>query len=263
MTTHVIHNNDCVVELQKMSSDSIDLIVTDPPFNIGKNYRTYKDRRSHHDYLSWCRTWLIECVRVMKDGAALYLINYPENNAYLLPFLDEHLTFKRWMTWHYPTNTGHSKTNFTRSQHSILFHIKGKRPRVFNKNDVALPYRNPTDKRIIGRLAAGSLGRTPDDVFECNIVKNVSHEKTGHPCQLPVALVQTFVLASSSIGDTVLDPFGGSFTTAVCAKLHGRNSVSIELDPEFCVWGADRLAHTASYGDSAPQEIPNPHALFD
>lgn len=246
MTTHAIINNDCLVELRKLEPESVDLVVTDPPFNIGKNYRTYKDRRTQQDYFAWCREWLAECVRVMKNGAALYLINYPENNAYLLPFLDAHLTFKRWMTWHYPTNTGHSKTNFTRSQHSILFHIKGEKPRCFNKADIAMPYRNPTDKRVKGRIAGGSPGRTPDDVFEFNIVKNVNKDKTAHPCQLPVALVATFVLASSGPGDVVLDPFGGSFTTAVAAKMHGRNSISFELDAEFCDAGKQRLVNVAS-----------------
>jgi site-specific DNA-methyltransferase (adenine-specific) len=241
-TTHTILNADALIALHAIPSDSIPLIITDPPFNIGKDYHTYKDRRTHEDYLAWCRDWLTECVRVMAQGAALYLINYPENNAYLLPFLDQHVTFKRWMTWHYPTNTGHSKTNWTRSQHAILYYIKGKTPRCFNKDAVALPYRNPKDKRIQGRLAAGSLGRTPDDVFEFNIVKNVSHDKTAHPCQLPVGLVETFVLASSVPGDTVLDPFGGSFTTAVACKKHQRSSISIELDAAFCAAGERRMA---------------------
>ena len=61
----------------------------------------------------------------------MYLFNYPENNAYLMSFLDKNLTFRRWMTWHYPINTGMSPTNFTRSQHSILFYIKGKKAKVF------------------------------------------------------------------------------------------------------------------------------------
>lgn len=224
-----------------MEDASVDLIVTDPPFNIGKNYGDYKDRLKRADYITWCQEWLTHCVRIMREGAALYLVNYPENNAYLMPFLDERLTFKRWMTWHYPTNTGVSKTNFTRSQHSILFYIKGENPLCFNKHDIAVPYKNPTDKRIAQLIANGSPGRTPYDVFEFNIVKNVSKDKTEHPCQLPINLVKLFIKASSQPGHLVFDPFGGSFTTAVAAKELGRNSLSIELSKHFCDMGGERL----------------------
>ena len=146
--SHIIICGDCIVELKKIPDESTDLIVTDPPFNIGKDYGKYKDRLQKEDYIEWCKKWLLECIRVLKDGGALYLFNYPENNAYLVPFLDKHLTFRRWMTWHYPTNTGMSPTNFTRTQHSILFYIKGKKAKTFNKDDIAMPYKNPTDKKM-------------------------------------------------------------------------------------------------------------------
>lgn len=244
-TMHQIINGDCVEELKKLKSESIGLIVTDPPFNVGKKYNSYADNKKRGEYLHWCESWLEECVRVLTDGSALYLINYPENNAYLMPFLDKHLTFKRWMTWHYPTNTGMSPTNFTRSQHSILFYIKGDIARVFNKNDIAEPYRNPTDKRIKGRIADGSKGKTPYDVFHFNIVKNVSSDKTDHPCQIPVPLLRIFIRASSNDGDVVLDPFGGSFSTAVACKQLGRKSISIELDKYYCEIGRKRLENTS------------------
>ena len=240
-TEHKIICGDCVEELKNINSESIDLIVTDPPFNIGKKYNSYIDKKSKEDYIKWCESWLLECVRVLKNGGALYLFNYPENNAYLMPFLDRHLTFKRWMAWHYPTNTGMSPTNFTRTQHSILFYIKGKKNRVFNKNDIAEPYRNPTDKRIQERIKNGSKGKTPYDVFQFNLVKNVSKDKTDHPCQIPVPLIEIFIKASSNKGDLVLDPFGGSFSTAHACKKLDRNSISIEIDKKYCEIGKKRL----------------------
>jgi len=238
---HKIICGDCVKVLKKLEDESVDLIVTDPPFNIGKKYNSYADKRSKEDYLAWCENWLIECVRVLKEGGALYLFNYPENNAYLMPFLDRHLTFKRWMTWHYPTNTGMSPTNFTRTQHTILFYIKGKKPNVFNKNDIAEPYRNPNDKRIKERIKNGSKGKTPYDVFQFNLVKNVSKDKTEHPCQIPVKLLEIFIKASSNKGDLVLDPFGGSFSTAHACENLKRNSINIELDKNYCKIGRDRI----------------------
>jgi len=238
---HKIICGDSVKELQNIPGESVDLVITDPPFNIGKDYGAYKDRLSKKEYIEWCKKWLAECIRVLKHGGALYLFNYPENNAYLLPFLDENLTFKRWMTWHYPVNTGMSPTNFTRSQHSILFYIKGDKSKTFNRKDIAVSYKNPADKRIKELIKNGSPGRMPYDVFHFNIVKNVSKDKTPHPCQIPKELVKIFVKASSNPGELVLDPFGGSFTTAAAAKELDRNSISIEINPEFCKIGRERL----------------------
>jgi len=246
---HTIICGDCIEELKKLEDETVDLIVTDPPFNIGKDYGKYKDKLQKEDYLEWCEEWLEECVRILKEGGALYLFNYPENNAYLVPFLDQRLNFRRWMTWHYPCNTGMSPINFTRSQHSILFYIKGKRPKTFNKRDIAVPYKNPTDKRIIERLKNGSNGRTPYDVFHFNIVKNVNKDKTPHPCQLPIDLIKIFIKASSNPGEVVLDPFGGSFTTSAVAKELNRKSISIEIHEEFCRIGRERLNNINPLGE--------------
>jgi len=240
-TKHKFICGDCLKELPNIPNNSIDLIVTDPPFNIGKKYNSYVDKKSKKEYIKWCKSWLKECIRVLKDGGALYLFNYPKNNAYLMPFLDEHLTFKRWMTWHYPTNTGMSPTNFTRSQHSILFYIKGKKNKIFNKKDIAVPYKNPTDKRIKKLIANGSPGRTPYDVFHFNIVKNVSKDKTPHPCQIPTQLLEIFIKASSNPGELILDPFAGSFSTNATAKKLGRHSIGIELDKKYVKIGKERL----------------------
>lgn len=240
-TQHKIICGNCLEEFRHIRSESIDLIITDPPFNIGKKYNSYSDNKSKEEYIRWCESWLMECIRVLKNGGSLYLFNYPENNAYLMPFLDKHLTFKRWLTWHYPVNTGMSPTNFTRSQHSILFYVKGEKPKTFNKDDIAEPYRNPKDRRILERLRNGSKGKTPYDVFQFNLVKNVSKDKTAHPCQIPVPLLEIFIKASSNKGDLVLDPFGGSFSTAAACKKLGRKSISIEIDKEYCNIGVERL----------------------
>jgi len=90
-------------------------------------------------------------------------------------------------------------------------------------------------------LKNGSNGRAPYDTFLFNIVKNVSKDKTNHPCQIPVTLLEIFVKASSNKGDWILDPFGGSFSTCAVAKQLGRNSIGIEINPNFIRIGKQRL----------------------
>jgi DNA modification methylase len=245
---HKIICGNCLNKFKKIKSNSIHLIITDPPFNIRKNYGLYKDNRKFDEYLEWCQQWLLECKRVLKRNGSLYLFNYPENNAYLKTFLDKHMIFRRWLTWHYPTNTGHSKQNFTRTQHSILFYTKSDY-HIFNRESVAEPYKNPTDKRVKKLIENGHKGRAPYDVFNFNIVKNVNKEKTKHPCQLPKELVKIFIKASSKPRQIVLDPFAGSFTVCAAAKELGRNSIGIEINPTYIRIGKKRLAQTKFKGE--------------
>jgi len=152
--------------------------------------------------------------------------------------------FKRWITWHYPINIGHSPKNYTRSQRSILFCVKGENYK-FNRDDIAVPYRNPNDKRIKNLIKSGSKGRAPYDVFQFNIVKNVSREKTKHPCQIPQKFLEVLIKASSDKGDTVLDPFAGSFSTCLTAMRLGRNSIGIDINPEFVEIGRKLLTRAS------------------
>ena len=228
--------------MRNMSAEFVDLIVTDPPFNRAKKYASYKDKMSMEGYFRWCEQWLLECIRILKPHGSLYLFNYPENNAMLMPFLNGRMFFKRWLTWHYPANVGMSPTNFTRSQRSILFYTKTKYAR-WNKDAIAEPYRNPNDRRIKERIKSGSCGKTPYDVFHFNIVKNLSKDKTEHICQLPISLVEMFIKASSNHGDLVFDPFMGSGTVAVAAKKLGRNYLGCEIDEFYCGIINKRLLH--------------------
>ena len=83
-------NEDCLPGMKKMEDESVNLIITDPPFNIGKKYDSpFKDNKEKTEYIDWCKEWITECIRILKSKGSLYLFNYPENNAYLLPFLDE------------------------------------------------------------------------------------------------------------------------------------------------------------------------------
>lgn len=76
ITEHKIICGDCIEELKKLPNESIDLVITDPPFNIGKDYGKYKDKLHKEEYLKWCKEWLKEYIRVLKNGGALYLFNY-------------------------------------------------------------------------------------------------------------------------------------------------------------------------------------------
>jgi DNA modification methylase len=256
---HFLFNADCLEVLKQLPNKSIKLIITDPPYNINLSYNKYNDKKDWETYYSELRERLIEMARVLTDDGSLYLINYPEINARTMSLLDDtELMFRRWLTWHYPSNLGHSKTNYTRSQRSILFYTKTK-DNTFNKNAIVQPYKNPNVTKIKKLIEQGRKGRTPydalekEDLFEIfneemsdflnfNVLKNVSKDRnSGHPCQLPLPLLKVFIKASSNPGDVVLDCYAGTFTTNKACKDLGRLSVGIEIDKKYVSYGIKRL----------------------
>jgi len=262
---HAVFTGDCLeVIKKKIPENSVDLIFTDPPYNQNIPYvkKDFVDRKNRKDYLKWMEERLREMHRVLKPTGSMYIMNYPEWNARILPFLENELgmTLRRWIVWHYPTNVGHSKKNWTRAHRSILFLTKGKNY-TFNKSKILQPYKNPDVQKIKDRIERGEIGRGaydtldlndvyeifkvqgyPKDVVLKNLLKNVRKErKTWHSCQLPPELIKIFVEVSSNPGDVILDPFAGTFTTSMVAKKLNRRSIGIELSKKYVRYGKSRL----------------------
>lgn len=260
-TKHKLINGDCLEVFKKLSDESVHLIVTDPPYNQNLKYvkSYYIDRWKIEDYVEWCKKWLKECKRVLKENGSMYLINYPKLNARLVSYIEDDLqmNLKRWITWSYPTNIGHSKKNWTRSQRSILFLTKGKNY-TFNREEIIQHYKNPEVKKVRERIKNGSKGRTSYDVLrfldlieiqkgmvdvlEINLLKNVCKDREkAIRCQLPMSLVKLLIKVSSNEGDTVLDPFAGVFTVPLAAKELNRSSIGIEIAKKYVNIGKRRL----------------------
>lgn len=256
---HYLFTADCIDVLKQMPDKSVKLIITDPPYNIGLKYNKYKDAVDWDEYYGLLEERLKELARILTDDGSLYWINYPEINARTMPLIDKTgLIFRRWLTWHYPSNIGHSDTNYTRSQRSVLFYTKTKK-NTFNKDAIVQPYKNPNVGKIKKLIANGKKGRVPydtlnaQDIFEIhneelptvlnfNLLKNVSKDREiNHPCQLPPALLKVFIKASSNPGDIVLDCYAGTFTTSLAAKELGRKSMGIEIDDKYTKLGLKRL----------------------
>jgi DNA modification methylase len=260
-TFHALVTADSLKLMPSLPSESINLIVTDPPYNVGLNYGPfYNDRKKKEEFFSACHLWLEQCTRLLKKTGSFYLISYPEINARLLPFIEDkqNLILRRWITWHYPTNIGHSKRNFTRSQRSILFLTKSNNY-VFNRQKIIQHYKNPEVSKIKERIKMGSKGRTSydllryldvielskgmADVLDINLLKNVSKDRFNkkHPCQLPLGLLRILIAVSSNKRDILLDPFAGTFTLSAAAASLGRNSIGIEVNPDYVQLGLERL----------------------
>lgn len=230
---NIIYKGDILDLLKKMETSSIDMIFGDPDYNVGINYSGKKYTKNFDEYIDWYVKLNKECMRVLKRNGNVFMMNYPKQNAHLrVNYLDKAYPNINEYVWIYNTNVGHSPKRFTTAHRSIL-HIRKSKENKFYKDQVAQPYKNPTDKRIIQNLKNGSKGRMPYSWFEYNLVKNVSKEKTIHACQIPQKLFELLLFSSTKKNDKVLILFGGSGAEAEVCKDSNRNFITAEMHPTY------------------------------
>jgi DNA modification methylase len=193
------------------------LTVTDPPYNVGYHYDEYADRLSDADYASLLGVIRMPCV----------LIHYPEHGPMFSTLFRRQPD--RMVAWVYHSNT-------PRQWRGIWWF--GIKPEF---SLVRQPYKNPTDKRIAKLIAEGRDGSALYDWWLIDQVKNVSAEKSEHPCQIP-ELVLSRILSITPEPVTVFDPFAGSGTTLAVAKRAGRKAIGVEMSERYCEIAANRLS---------------------
>lgn len=236
-----VFNQDVMKILKDLPDKSIDMIYGDPDYNVGINYDGKSYTTNWNEYINWYIQLTKESMRVLKDTGNLFMINYPKQNSYLrVKYLDEAAYDVHDYVWIYNTNVGHSKKKFTTAHRSIL-HARKTKDNNFYKDQVAQPYKNPTDKRILDRISNGHKGRMPYSWAYFNLVKNVSKDKTFHSCQIPVKLVELLIRASTKVNDSIFVLFGGSGSEVITAKNLKRNFITCEIHKKYYNMILDRL----------------------
>lgn len=211
----LIHG-DCTEELKKLDLTNA-IIVSDPPFNMGYHYNTYKDNKNEDEYYSWLAGIFSSCPSVV--------IHYPEALHRLSVEMGK--VPKRVVSWVYNSNTA-------KQHRDIAFYDV-----IPDFNQVRQPYKNPNDKRIQERIARGLTGAKLYDWWNVNQVKNVSKDKTEHPCQMPLEVMLNIIGILPEM--TIIDPFCGSGTTGVACKELGRDFIGIEIDDTYFNIASNRI----------------------
>lgn len=244
---------DCIKELKKLESNTVDLIIADPPYNVGKDYGNKSDKQDFDDYITFTKKWLTECHRILKKNGTIYIFIGFRYISYLYQILEKDLkmNFVNWISWHYTQGIGKTK-GFSPRHDDILMFSKSTSYK-FDLDDIRIPqkfYRKVNNMR----------GANPGDVWEVSHIHYCQKNRQEHPTQKPEALVERMVLASSSEGDMIVDPFCGSGTTLrVCQQLN-RNAVGIELNPEYVEQIKERLESPFKGFDSIDERmlrVPN------
>jgi site-specific DNA-methyltransferase (adenine-specific) len=226
---------DCLALFKDIPDNSIDVTFADPPFNLKKKYHSTKDSLALQDYLNWCEQWIREMVRVTKPTGSIFLHNIPKWLTYYTNYLNQLAHFKHWISWDAPTAP--MGKSLQPSHYGILYYAKELTNNKFY--EIRHPHKRCRKCHYLHKDYGGKkrdlhpFGPLVADVW--SDIHRVKHHKyrDEHPCQLPIHLLERIVLMSTNEGDTVLDPFSGTGTTALAAKRLGRNFVGFELDPEY------------------------------
>lgn len=276
MLKNKIINIDCIIGMQKLPSNSIDTIVADPPYNIGKDFGNDSDKQDMDKYLKWSKEWINESYRLLKDGGSLFIYGFSEILAHI--FVDIQYN-KKWLVWHYTNKTTPSSKDWQRSHESIIQIWKGDK-KNFNIDDVREPYTENFIKNAAGKKRKGTTGRfgskettyvandkgaLPRDVFKipalaggagnserwffCEDCSDTFHPKEKknhkehliftHPTQKPYELTKKLFLSSipKDIIPNVIVLFAGSGAELVVAKDLGCNFEGYEINENYVKLG--------------------------
>lgn len=230
---------DCRDLIKEIPDKSINMVVTSPPYNIGKNYGKYNDKISLEEWKQLINEITSEIYRVLTDDGSFFLnlspIPYGTDKEILpLPYIgydiikQNNFYLRNMITWTF-NNMQNCTNRLSGRYENIIWAVKDIKNYVFNLNDVRIPYITKNDKRLTGE------GRNPTDVWYFDRVNNMTKKKLNisHPTVYPLDMIERIVKMSTNKGDTILDPFLGSGTTLVVANRLGRNGIGFELDMNY------------------------------
>jgi adenine-specific DNA-methyltransferase len=246
----ILYCGDCCEFLSKLQGTDVlfDLIVTSPPYNIGKEYENCV---SVEAYVDWCSRWMTQLHVVATRRGSFWLnVGYLEVSdkglCIPIPYLiwdKSPFYMVQEVVWQYGAGVS-AKTRFSPRNEKWLFYVKCPEDYTFNLDAIRDPNVKYPNQKKNGKFRCNPLGKNPGDVWEfpkvTTGVKRSSKERTGHPAQFPIAVVERIVKASSSHAGLVLDPFAGSCSTGVAAVALGRVFVGFEIKADYCKLAVDR-----------------------
>lgn len=270
-----IRLGDAIQILPTLPSESAQIVIADPPYNIGKDFGNDSDKQPMDDYLAWCETWIKESLRILKPNGTMFIYGFSEILALIMCKVPPSIQ-RRWIIWHYTNKNVPSLNFWQRSHESIL--ILWKADKVFHRDEIREAYTDgflngaagKERKATKGRFSKGDKkttytahanGALPRDVIKIPALAGGAgmKERVNHPTQKPLALCDK-LLRSCKQAPTdgyVLVPFAGSGSECLAAKNLGLPFVGIELNPEYVALIHTRLTTIEETPQTAPAPPPS------
>ena len=252
-----VYCEDALAGLARIPDGSVDLILTDPPYNLGKDYGNASDQQSVADYLRWTEAWIDAALPKLKANGSLYIFLTWRYSPEIFVMLKQRMAMMNEIIWDRRVpSMGGSVRSFSSVHDTIGFFVKRK-DYYFDLDAVRIAYDAATKKARSRSIFIGAkwleVGYNPKDLWSVSRLHKEHPERADHPTQKPLEIIERMLKASCPPGGVVLDLFMGSGTTALAAKRCGRDFVGFELNPDYCAIIEQRLAALA-------QELAEPAA---
>lgn len=246
-----IYQGDSTELLERLRKTDFksDLTITSPPYNIGKEY---EQPMPVDNYVKWCTAWIDQVYNITKETGAFWLnvgyLEVPQKGLCVpIPYLlwdKSEFYFLQEVVWKYGAGVS-TKFRLSPRNEKWIFYVKNPQRYTFNLDDIRDPNVKYPNQQKNGKYRCNSLGKNPSDVWEFPKVttgtSRSSKERTGHPAQFPLAVVERIIKACSNEAEIILDPFAGSVSAGVAAYGLGRIFLGFELKKEYCEIAVNRL----------------------
>jgi DNA modification methylase len=254
--SYELSNADVMEWFKSNPSREFHLSFLDPPFNQGKEYRCFDDNLPHEDYWRWMEEILSEIFRRTADGGSVYFMQREKNAEFVLSALRKTgWSFQNLIIWKKKTSAVPVASRFGKQFQIIAYAIKGEKPRVFNRLRISPPlppeYKYEREAGVFLTDIWDDIRELTSGYFAGDEAIRAENGERFHKQQSPIALLLRIIMSSSSVGDTVFDPFAGTGTALVVAKQLKRNSIGIDIDPDNvklirCRLKEDRISDNVS-----------------
>jgi site-specific DNA-methyltransferase (adenine-specific) len=246
---------DALHGLARIPDASIDLLIADPPYNLGKDYGNDSDKLDADAYLRWTAEWVDAALPKLKENGSLYIFLTWRYSPEIFVLLKQRMTMINEIIWDRRVPSMGGSTRSYSSVHDTIGFFVRQKGYYFDLDAIRIPYDAATKKARSRSIFVGAkwleLGYNPKDLWSVSRLHREHPERAEHPTQKPLEIVERMIKASCPPGGVVLDPFMGSGTTAVAAQRCGRNFVGFELNQEYCEVLESRLAQLATADDPA------------
>ena len=253
-------NDDLLKITPDLGTESAQIVIADPPYNIGKDFGNKSDKQPMGEYLKWCDDWIKECLRILRKDGTMFIYGFSEILALILARIPEEVN-RRWVVWHYTNKTTPSLNFWQRSHESII--VLWKDSKVFHRDDVREPYTQGFVNGAAGKTRKGTKGRfskegaadttytahpggaLPRDVIKIPALAGGAgkNERVDHPTQKPLELCEKLLKSCKQPPENgyVFVPFAGSGSECVAAKKENINFIGFEINEEYVKLCNERL----------------------
>jgi site-specific DNA-methyltransferase (adenine-specific) len=242
-----LHNLDFFAGVAGIADGSVALVIADPPYGLGKDYGNDSDKLPASEYLDFSRRWIEALLPKLAPNASMYVFLTWQHSPEVFSYLKTRMLMVNEIIWDRRVPSMGGSTRRYSSVHDTIGLFALTRDYYFDLDSVRIRYDEATKKARTRSIFVGKkwleVGYNPKDVWSMTRLHRQDPERSDHPTQKPLALVERMVLASCPRGGLVLDPFMGSGTSAVAAARHGRRFVGFEINPEYFATARSRICN--------------------